>query len=309
VREIIETGKTIDEAIEKACEMLGIPREEAVSVEVIETPQKKLFSSIPAKVRVVAEGGEEPAPVKEDKTEKEIVVETKTDVNKKEDKSINIREEEPYTSEKATAAVEYIIKIASAMGIENYEVEIVKRREAVIIKITGEEASPLIGRRGEAMEALTVLASLVANNLGGDYEKISVDVNNYSAKREKDLMQLAKRVGSQVAKTGKSHNFEPMNSYERRIIHSIISEMHGVKSESFGEGPNRHIVVTSTNPNKNRNFRGQSSNRNSNYQDKRPKHVQEEQIKEKAEDRDGKSPDAELLEKLSTEGKYGKIDI
>ena len=304
MRETIETGKTIDEAIEKACITLGLPREE-ISIEVLETPQKKLFGSVPAKVRATAEGDEKPtASFATDSPEKEKKEPPKT--AKAQGKGEE-REESPYESEKASVAIEYIKEIAKTMGITNFTTEVVKRRDAAVIKVTGEEASPLIGRRGEAMEALTLLASLVANNTGGDFEKISVDINNYSAKREKDLIQLAKRVGSQVAKTGRSHNFEPMNSYERRIIHSVISEMNGVKSESFGEAQNRHIVITSTR-------RGGGGGGNYKNKGQRPPYTKNQRPEkteqtEQAEERDGKSPDAELIEKLASEGRYGKIDV
>ncbi len=308
MREAITTGNTIDEAIEKACEELGLPREE-ISIEVLETGRKKLFGSIPAKVRATVDGEEEETPVKEEpKKEAQAAKDTTPKETPKQDEK---PVETPHESEKATIAVNYIKDIAKAMGIETFETNVVKRRDITVIKIDGEEASPLIGRRGETMEALAMLAGLVANNAGGDYEKINVDVNNYSEKRQKDLISLAKRVGTQVGKTGKSHTFEPMNSYERRIIHSVISEMNGVKSESFGEAQSRHIVVTSTRPNRNRNNnnnrggRRRDGGRRDNNRDRGPREPQPPQ-----EGRtDGKSPDAELLEKLAAEGTYGKIDL
>ncbi len=98
------------------------------------------------------------------------------------------------------------------------------------------------------MEALSYLTSLVANRAGGDYMKIGLDINHYRSKREANLTALAKRIGAKVARTGRGHTLEPMNPYERRIIHSAISEMEGVKSESIGEGANRRVVISSTNP-------------------------------------------------------------
>ena len=93
----------------------------------------------------------------------------------------------------------------------------------------------LIGRRGETMESLSYLASLVANRLEGDYIKLGLDVAGYRDKRESDLTALAQRIGAKVRKTGRSFAMEPMNPYERRIIHSAISKMEGVRSESKGE--------------------------------------------------------------------------
>ena len=106
----------------------------------------------------------------------------------------------------------------------------------------------LIGRRGETMESLSYLASLVANRLEGDYIKLGLDVAGYRDKRESDLTALAQRIGAKVRKTGRSFAMEPMNPYERRIIHSAIGKMEGVRSESKGEGRDRRVVIYSTAP-------------------------------------------------------------
>ena len=106
----------------------------------------------------------------------------------------------------------------------------------------------LIGRRGETMESLSYLASLVANLLEGDYIKLGLDVAGYRDKRESDLTALAQRIGAKVRKTGRSFAMEPMNPYERRIIHYAISKMEGVRSESKGEGRDRRVVIYSTAP-------------------------------------------------------------
>ena len=98
------------------------------------------------------------------------------------------------------------------------------------------------------MESLSYLASLVANRLEGDYIKLGLDVAGYRDKRESDLTALAQRIGAKVRKTGRSFAMEPMNPYERRIIHSAISKMEGVRSESKGEGRDRRVVIYSTAP-------------------------------------------------------------
>ena len=134
------------------------------------------------------------------------------------------------------------------MGAQGLTITPVKQGEATILKVEGESAGTLIGHRGEVMEALSYLTSLVANRAGGDYMKIGLDINHYRSKREANLTALAKRIGAKVVRTGRGHTLEPMNPYERRIIHSAISEMEGVKSESIGEGANRRVVISSTNP-------------------------------------------------------------
>ena len=99
------------------------------------------------------------------------------------------------------------------------------------------------------MEALSYLASLVANRLGGDYMKLGLDVAGYRNKREADLEALAKRLSEKVIRTGRSIAVEPMNPYERRIIHSAVGKIEGVRSESEGDGPDRRVVIYSTDPN------------------------------------------------------------
>ncbi len=151
-------------------------------------------------------------------------------------------------SPKLTAAVNYLKEIIALMGVEKAEFSAVQKGEATIIRIDGEKMGVLIGRRGETMESLSYLASLVANRMEGDYMKLGLDVAGYREKRESDLTALAQRIGEKVRRTGRSFAIEPMNPYERRIIHSAISQMEGVRSESKGEGRDRRVVIYSTAP-------------------------------------------------------------
>ena len=159
--------------------------------------------------------------------------------------------EEPIVIEenaKVKAAVDYLREVITLMGVENVTFSAVQKGEATIIRLDGEKLGALIGRRGETMESLSYLASLVANRLEGDYIKLGLDVAGYRDKRESDLTALAQRIGTKVRKTGRSFAMEPMNPYERRIIHSAISKMEGVRSESKGEGRDRRVVIYSTAP-------------------------------------------------------------
>ena len=159
--------------------------------------------------------------------------------------------EEPIVIEenaKVKAAVDYLREVITLMGVENVTFSAVQKGEATIIRLDGEKLGALIGRRGETMESLSYLASLVANRLEGDYIKLGLDVAGYRDKRESDLTALAQRIGAKVRKTGRSFAMEPMNPYERRIIHSAISKMEGVRSESKGEGRDRRVVIYSTAP-------------------------------------------------------------
>ena len=149
---------------------------------------------------------------------------------------------------KVLAAVEYLKEIIALMGVQNVTFSAIQKGEATIIRLDGEKMGALIGRRGETMESLSYLASLVANRLEGDYIKLGLDVAGYRGKRESDLTALAQRIGAKVRKTGRSFAMEPMNPYERRIIHSAISQMEGLRSESKGEGKDRRVVIYSTAP-------------------------------------------------------------
>ena len=273
------TGKTVDEARAKACALLGVQADDLnVSYEVLEMPQKTGFLGLkttPAKVRVSVEEPDAPAaPVVEEKVEPEVkpvveeapaeepkaeepaaapvaeeaapVEETAAPAAEGEEPEVPINIEE---NAKVKAAVDYLKEVIALMGVENVTFSAVQKGEATIIRLDGEKLGALIGRRGETMESLSYLASLVANRLEGDYIKLGLDVAGYRDKRESDLTALAQRIGAKVRKTGRSFAMEPMNPYERRIIHSAIGKMEGVRSESKGEGRDRRVVIYSTDPN------------------------------------------------------------
>ena len=272
------TGKTVDEARAKACALLGVQADDLnVSYEVLEMPQKTGFLGLkttPAKVRVSVEEPDAPAaPVVEEKVEPEVkpvVEETPAEEPKAEEPAAAPVAEEAAPAEetadpaaegeepevpinieenaKVKAAVDYLKEVIALMGVENVTFGAVQKGEATIIRLDGEKLGALIGRRGETMESLSYLASLVANRLEGDYIKLGLDVAGYRDKRESDLTALAQRIGAKVRKTGRSFAMEPMNPYERRIIHSAISKMEGVRSESKGEGRDRRVVIYSTAP-------------------------------------------------------------
>ena len=272
------TGKTVDEARAKACALLGVQADDLnVSYEVLEMPQKTGFLGLkttPAKVRVSVEEPDAPAaPVVEEKVEPEVkpvVEEAPAEEPKAEEPAAAPVAEEAAPAEetadpaaegeepevpinieenaKVKAAVDYLKEVIALMGVENVTFSAVQKGEATIIRLDGEKLGALIGRRGETMESLSYLASLVANRLEGDYIKLGLDVAGYRDKRESDLTALAQRIGTKVRKTGRSFAMEPMNPYERRIIHSAIGKMEGVRSESKGEGRDRRVVIYSTAP-------------------------------------------------------------
>ena len=266
VRTQESTGKTVDEAFAKACALLGVQAEdENVSREVLEYPQKTGFLGLkttPAKVRVSVEEPDAPAavPAKPVEVVAEQPVEPAAPAAEQTPAAQQPAEAAEEAEEvevpividenaKVKAAVDYLREVITLMGVENVTFSAVQKGEATIIRLDGEKLGALIGRRGETMESLSYLASLVANRLEGDYIKLGLDVAGYRDKRESDLTALAQRIGAKVRKTGRSFAMEPMNPYERRIIHSAIGKMEGVRSESKGEGRDRRVVIYSTDPN------------------------------------------------------------
>ena len=298
------TGKTVDEARAKACALLGVQAEDMnVSYEVLEMPQKTGFLGLkltPAKVRVSVEepdvpkapeapaaaetpaaapveekvevpaapAAEEAAPAEEPKAEEAAPVAEAAPAEEAEEVEVPINIEE---NSKVKAAVEYLQEVITRMGVNDVTFSAVQKGEATIIRLDGEKLGALIGRRGETMESLSYLASLVANRLEGDYIKLGLDVAGYRDKRESDLTALAQRIGAKVRKTGRSFAMEPMNPYERRIIHSAISKMEGVRSESKGEGRDRRVVIYSTAPDaQTENTYGERRGRGGNRNGRRP---------------------------------------
>ena len=282
------TGKTVDEARTNACALLGVEKDDInVSYEVLEMPQKTGFLGLkltPAKVRVSVElpdepvaapaaPVEEPTPVVEEKAApvaEPVVEETAPEAPAAVEEPAAPAEEAAPVEEQAApaaegeeveipinieenakvkAAVDYLQEVIEKMGVQDVKFSAVQKGEATIIRLDGEKMGALIGRRGETMESLSYLASLVANRLEGDYIKLGLDVAGYRDKRESDLTALAQRIGAKVRRTGRSFAMEPMNPYERRIIHSAIGKMEGVRSESKGEGRDRRVVISSTDPN------------------------------------------------------------
>ena len=282
------TGKTVEEARAAACAALGVNEDDLnVSYEILEMPQSTglIFKKkTPAKVRVTVEE-EDPAPAAPEKPAVKAVkpepAEPAEQAEPAEPAQATAEKPaaQPQKPEKAEpaapapavtvtaapvdetpvpidieanpkvkAAVDYLKEIVALMGVENVTFSAIQKGEATIIRLDGDKMGALIGRRGETMESLSYLASLVANRMEGDYIKLGLDVAGYRGKRENDLTALAQKIGQKVRRSGRCFSMEPMNPYERRIIHSAISQMEGLRSESKGEGKDRHVVIYSTEP-------------------------------------------------------------
>ena len=198
-----KSGKTIDEAVNEALRELNVSKEE-VEIEVVNEGKRGILGL----------GSE--------------------------DAVVRVKLEETPLSR----AQEYMEDIISKLGIEA-EVKGNFEDETVNIEVVGESDSVgrIIGRRGDTLDALQYLTSLVVNKYEVDYIRVTLDTENYRGKREETLKKLAKRMASIVMKTRKSITLEPMNPNERRIIHSALQEYRNVTTYSTGQEPNRCIVI------------------------------------------------------------------
>lgn len=253
-KELFEIGKSVDAAIEAACEKLGCPRDEC-EWEIIDLPKKGFFGlkNTPAKVRVSIEVPDEKPVVTQQKPnelqkprEAQKPRETQKPAEKQQkhepSKPEGIKESE--ASEKEKKAKEYLAEVLEAAGLKA-EYVVTREHGGSCINIVGDGLGMIIGRRGETLDAIQYLSGLVANRSGGDYLRLTIDCGDYRLKRKDTLEDLAKKLAGQVIKTNVSRTLEPMNPFERRIIHATVSEIEGVSSSSIGEEPNRRVVITS----------------------------------------------------------------
>ncbi len=137
----------------------------------------------------------------------------------------------------------FLRETLSKMGL-NCQVDCFLDEQCLYMRVSGDNMGVLIGRRGDTLNALQYLVSLVANKGEGPYKRIIVDTENYRIKREETLMRLARRMAEQVKRTGTPLALEPMNPYERRVLHATLQGNPSVTTHSEGEEPHRHVVIT-----------------------------------------------------------------
>ncbi len=262
MREAIATAKDFDEAIDKACAELGLPRE-AVEVEVLEAGKKGLFGK-PCKVRVYVEEPEAEPKKEEKKEEKKDEKKAKEEKPVVEEATLEPEAEiEPDDAAKAKieTAVSYLKSIINELGLDDITVTHKYTKSGLKISVDGESVGVIIGKRGETLDAIQTLTSLAANKKDEGYLRVSVNSGDYREKRRKTLEELAIKVAKNVAASGRKHTFEPMSAYERRIIHSAAATIEGVTSKSFGEEPERKVVILSDNPRPQRSSGGKRGSR------------------------------------------------
>ncbi len=234
--EKIYSAKTEEAAKEQAVnEFTACGIEESdIQYEILERPVKKLFG-MKGEFKIRAFAAE---PVKTAETEETPAVEEEQTVVTAPE-GVN-----PLESEKVKNAVKYLTKVLTALGAEDFKIETALNGETVFLDIVGDKLGVVIGRRGETLDALQYLTILASNKAEESYCRISVDCNGYRAKRKETLEALAVKTAHRVLKQGRRVTLEPMNPYERRIIHSKVAEIEGVFSNSIGEEPFRKVVIS-----------------------------------------------------------------
>lgn len=260
MREAISTGASVEEAKEKAIEMLGDIGDADVEFEIIDLPEKKvlgLFGGKEAKVRVFVESLDNDLPKEKAKPEKkaEKKVEKKAEksekksekkADKKAEKEIKSADEKPvtYGVKNVDGLIKYVKDILDHMDIGEVTITSTDIEKGVKLDIEGEGMGAVIGRRGETLDAIQCLASLYCNQEEeGEFKRVVLDTSGYREKREKTLQALAAKTARQALRSGRNQSLEPMNPYERRIIHSAVQEIDGVTSWSVSDGKNRRVII------------------------------------------------------------------
>jgi len=145
--------------------------------------------------------------------------------------------------ESGKRAYEFLSNVTRMMGV-NVEIRMLEEENHLTIEMTGDTLGVLIGRRGETMDAIQYLTSLTVNKEKNDYTRVSLDVEHYRAKREETLRKLALRMANRAKKSGRRVVLEPMNPYERRVMHSALQNHPFVQTHSEGEEPYRRVIIT-----------------------------------------------------------------
>ncbi|MBQ8804079.1 MAG: protein jag [Tyzzerella sp.] len=262
MKDIRVSAKTVNDAITEASIQLGVVSTE-LGYEVIEKGSAG-FLGIGAKQAVIRAWKKEEqkvapkkevkkeAPKKVEKVEKPAKVEKVEKIEKVEKVEVKVEEEAPAKEEKlaevlpeTTAACEkFLHDVLKTMDMEVKLTSTIDEDGALSINMEGDNMGILIGKRGQTLDSLQYLTNRVANKMQDGYVRVKLDTENYRQRRKDTLENLAKNIAHKVKRTKKSVSLEPMNPYERRIIHSALQADKYVSTHSEGEEPYRRVVVT-----------------------------------------------------------------
>lgn len=252
---LVQLGVTSDRldyiVVEKGSEgFLGIGRKQAVikarrkqeEKPVEETAVEESKVETPVKEEVKPEKKTEKKPVREHSHTKKNVREEKPEVKSEPKKEVELAKVEPQTIE---TCEKFIYDVMNAMGMDDVKVtSSVDEEGALSINMEGSNMGILIGKRGQTLDSLQYLTNRVANKMQDGYVRVKLDTEDYRRRRKETLENLAKNIASKVKRTRKTVSLEPMNPYERRIIHSALQSDPAVSTHSEGEEPYRRVVVT-----------------------------------------------------------------
>lgn len=314
IKEAIGTGNTVDEAKAAAMVELGISDFDDFTVEVVQTPTKKilgLFGGNPAKVKVSV-NVPDPKPEKKEARKENKKQEKKPEKKaepKKQEKKPEIKKEEKVEAKETVElpmektnlypeTAEYIKSIILSLGMEKCEIIEKSNAEEIYFELDcGEDYGIIIGKRGETLDAIQYLARMVANKGNSNYKRVSINVGNYRAKREETLRILARKTAVKAVRQGRNISLEPMNPYERRIIHTAVQEIEGATSHSIGSDLDRRVVISPVEGARNNGANRGRNNRHGGRREKKEAYKPEI------------SPDRAPKSDIDGSALYGKIEI
>lgn len=278
IKEAIKEAETIEEAKALALAELGV-NEDKAQFEVLVQPEKKKFGLFGGSLAKV----------------RVFYEETPTDIAKA-----------------------YLADVLTKLGVTNVVIEATETEDGAEFDVNGDDIGFIIGHRGETLDALQYLTGLVVNHIHEEYFRVIINIGNYREKREKTLEVLGRKLAFRACKTGEKVSLEPMNPYERRIIHTAVQKVRGATSWSEGENLQRHVVIgpdrkKQSYGNRNGRYNSGYGNRNSSQPRRRSGDYQRREYT----DEQKKHPDDsvfstfenEHLEEAPTTSLYGKIEI
>ena len=278
IKEAIKEAETIEEAKALALAELGV-NEDKAQFEVLVQPEKKKFGLFGGSLAKV----------------RVFYEETPTDIAKA-----------------------YLADVLTKLGVTNVVIEATETEDGAEFDVNGDDIGFIIGHRGETLDALQYLTGLVVNHIHEEYFRVITNIGNYREKREKTLEVLGRKLAFRACKTGEKVSLEPMNPYERRIIHTAVQKVRGATSWSEGENLQRHVVIgpdrkKQSYGNRNGRYNSGYGNRNSSQPRRRSGDYQRREYT----DEQKKHPDdsvfstfeSEHLEEAPTTSLYGKIEI
>ncbi len=255
-KSVERTGKTIDEAVQEALVELGVSIDDVV-IDVLDEGDSGILGigRKPARVLVSYDGPDlDVLPVATDETAVEAVdAEVPVEEAASESEVVYFGDDEAELAghdgeEEANRAVNYLEDIFSYMDIDadfSFELE----DDRILIDVDGEDVGAAIGRRGDTLNAMQYLTSLVVNRGSDKHRYVTVDIAGYRKRREKSLTEMAERTAKRVIEVGKDFVMEPMTAAERRIIHTALQDYPGIRTESEGVEPRRSVVIIPLNRN------------------------------------------------------------